>query len=130
MKPEPLPYPECKVQPPHPITHRDYWNDIMDAMQNCEEMGGPEDEAYITFMEALVVHVQSRISNAKEGMAERKRAHWDHINALKGIVKEHKDLYDLAIKAGLKDEAERIHAPIVRRTVAALEDLGIVMEPQ
>lgn len=40
---------------------KEIYEDVLNAMQSAEEMGGPEGEQYIKLMEAIVNEASSRI---------------------------------------------------------------------
>lgn len=47
------------------------YNDVLTAMQNAEEMGGPEGTDYIELMERIAIEATQRANNCREVLGQR-----------------------------------------------------------
>ena len=51
---------------------RMFFDEIMDAMQNCEEIGGPEKQQYLDVMEAVSLEAKERKENYQKILSAEK----------------------------------------------------------
>lgn len=47
------------------------YNDVLTAMKNAEEMGGPEGTDYIELMERIAIEATQRANNCREVLGQR-----------------------------------------------------------